>query len=152
VPSKWLAPQKPKELLDGFCPEPSKEEQIAVNSHGLMLFLRLADIEWVEVVGQGVALHVGPITHLLSDTLTAVAAKLPAEHFLRVNRTTLVNIAQIKELQPAIQGGYDVVLRDGTRVNRDTAGEARRVLSPEPKHGAERNRVPRKPKLSRWDW
>ena len=148
---KWLAPQKPKELLDGFCPEPHQEEQIAVNSNGLMLFLRLADIEWVEAVGQGVALHVGQMTHLLRDTLSAVAAKLPSDRFLRLNRSTLVNIAQIKELQPAVQGGYDVLLRDGTRLHRNTDGEAHRVLSPDPKPGAELNRVLRKPKLSRWD-
>jgi hypothetical protein len=136
VPFKWLAPQKPKELLDGFCPEPCQEEQIAVTSNGLMLFLRLADIEWVEAVGQGVALHVGQMTHLLRATLSAVTAKLPPDRFLRLNRSTLVNIAQIKELQPAVQGGYNVLLRDGTQLHRNTDGEAHRVLSPEPKPGA----------------
>ena len=56
------------------------------------------------------------MTHLLRDTLSAVAAKLPSDRFLRLNRSTLVNIAQIKELQPAVQGGYDVLLRDGTQL------------------------------------
>jgi hypothetical protein len=152
VPFKWLAPQKPEELLEGFCPEPRQEEQIAVTSNGLMIFLRLADIEWVEAVGQGVALHVGQMTHLLRYTLPALAAKLPPDRFLRLNRSTLVNIAQIKELQPTFQGGYDVLLRDGTRVSRHTEGEAHRVLSPEPKPSTELNNVPRKPRLSRWDW
>ena len=86
APLKPLAQQKPKGLLEGFCPEPCQEEQIAVNDNGLILFLRLADIEWVEAADNCVELHVGQQTHRLRDTLAAVAAKLPPDRFLRISR------------------------------------------------------------------
>ena len=113
---KWLAPQKPKKLLEGFCPEARPEEQIAVNSKGLILFLRLADIEWVEAGNNCVELHIGQETHRLRDTLAAVRAKLPPDRFLRLSRSTLVNIEQIKQLQPMFCGEYEVLLRNGTRL------------------------------------
>jgi two-component system LytT family response regulator len=103
-------------MLDGFCPEPCPEEQIAVNSNGLMLFLRLADVEWLEAVDNCVALHVGKQMHLLRETLAAVAAKLPSDRFLRIGPSTLVNIAQIKELQPMFHGRCGMLLHNGTRL------------------------------------
>jgi two-component system LytT family response regulator len=116
VPLKWVAPQKAEGLLEGFCPEPLQEEQIAVNSNGLMLFLRLADVEWLEAVDNCVALHVGKQTHLLRETLAAVAAKLPSDRFLRISPSTLVSRAQIKELQPMFHGRCGVLLHNGTRL------------------------------------
>ena len=115
-PLKWVAPQKSEGLLEGFCPEPLQEEQIAVNSNGLVLFLRLADVEWLEAVDNCVALHVGKQMHLLRETLAAVAAKLPSDRFLRISPSTLVNRAQIKELQPMLHGRCRVLLHNGTRL------------------------------------
>ena len=87
-----------------------------MNSGGLMLFLRLADIEWLEAVDNCVALHVGKQTHLLRETFTAVAAKLPSGRFLRIAPSTLVSFAQIKELQPLFHGRCGVLLRNGVRL------------------------------------
>jgi len=111
-----VAPQKPEGLLEGFCPEPLQEEQVAVNSNGLMVFLRLADVEWLEAVENCVALHVGKQTHLLRETLATVAAKLPPDRFLHIGPSTLVNRSQIKELQPLFHGRCGVLLRNGTRL------------------------------------
>ena len=110
APVKRLAPQQPKDLLEGFCPEPSQEEQIAVNSNGLMLSLRLADIEWMEAADNCVKLHIGKQTHRLRDTLAVVAAKLPPGLFLRISHSTLVNIEQIQGLQRMFFDDYEVVL------------------------------------------
>lgn len=117
APFKWVAPPKPDNLLEGFCPDPGAEERIAVNSNGLMLFLRLDDVEWVEAADDAVELHVGQQTYLVRSTLAAMAAKLPPNLFLRLSRWTLVNIKQIKELRANLQGEYEVRLRNGTRLS-----------------------------------
>jgi two-component system LytT family response regulator len=103
-------------LLEGFCPEPSQEEQIAVNSNGLMLFLRLADIEWMETADNCVKLRVGKQTHRLRDTLAVVAAKLPPGRFLRISRSTLVNVEHIMGVQRMFFDEYEVLLRNGARL------------------------------------
>lgn len=87
-----------------------------MNSNGLMLFLRLDDIEWVEAADDGVELHVGRQAHPVRGTLAAMAAKLPPNRFLRLSPWTLVNIKQIKELRANLQGEYEVRLRNGKRL------------------------------------
>ena len=87
-----------------------------MNSNGLMLSLRLADIEWMEAADNGVKLHVGKQTHRLRDALAVVAAKLPPGRFLRISRSTLVNIEQIMGLQRMFFDEYEVLLRNGRRL------------------------------------
>ena len=148
---KGLAPQKPNDLLDGFCLEARQEDRIALNSSGLILFLRLAEIEWVGAVDQGVELHVGQRTLRLRATLAAVAAKLPRDRFLHLNSSTVVNLAHIRELHPASLGGYDVVLRNGTRLSRHTNDAAPTIPAFDSTLDAKPKLPLRKPKLSRWD-
>ncbi len=109
-------PQRLPGLLEGFCPEPHPEEQVAVNSNGRLLLLRLADIDWLEIVEDGVALHAGKETHLLHDSLAAISAKLPPGRFLRVSSSALVNVAQIRSLRRLCQSEWRVLLRNGTRL------------------------------------
>jgi LytTr DNA-binding domain len=116
APVKKPPQTKTNELLEGFCPEPSQEEQIAVNANGLMLFLRLADIEWLEAADNGVKLRVGKQTHRLRDTLAALAAKLPPGRFLRISRSTLVNIEHVAGVQRMFFDEYEVLLRNGARL------------------------------------
>jgi two-component system LytT family response regulator len=48
--------------------------------------------------------------------MAALEARLPAEKFLRISRSTIVNVDRIKELQPRFHGEYVVILRNGTRL------------------------------------
>jgi DNA-binding LytR/AlgR family response regulator len=116
APLAELEPVKDQGLLEGFCAEPRPEEQIAVNSNGQMLFLPLADIAWVEAVEHGVEVHAGQATHRLRSNLETVAAKLPRDRFIRISPWTLVNTQQVKDIQPASHGNYEVRLRDGSRL------------------------------------
>ncbi len=82
-----------------------------------MLFLRLADIEWMETAENGVKLRVGKQTHQLRDTLAAVVAKLPPGRFLRISRSTLVNIEHILGVQRMFFDEYEVLLSNGARLS-----------------------------------
>jgi DNA-binding LytR/AlgR family response regulator len=104
-------------LLEGFCPEPQPEEQIPFKSEGRLLIVRLADIDWLEVSEGRVALHVGKETHLLDDSLSTAAAKLPSDRFLRISPSALVNVAQVKDTRVLCRGEWRVVLRNGRRLN-----------------------------------
>ena len=41
---------------------------------------------------------------------------LPSSKFMRISRSTIVNVDRIKELQPLFHGEYAVILRNGTRL------------------------------------
>jgi two-component system LytT family response regulator len=117
-------------LLEGFCPEPRPEDQVAVSASGCLLLLRLADIDWLEAEDGQVMLHVGRETHRLNKTLAAVMAKLPPERFVGITPFVAVNLRQIKGLRRLCQGEWQVLLRDGTRLAPQfVLGEAALVMA-----------------------
>jgi two-component system LytT family response regulator len=91
-------------------------ERLAVKSNGRIVFLRLTDIDLVEAADNYVKLCVGKETHMLRETMTALEEKLPPDRFMRISRSTIVNIESVKELHPMFHGEYMVTLRNGTRV------------------------------------
>lgn len=92
-------------------------ERLVVKSAGRVFFLRVDEIDWIEAAGNYVRLHVGKETHLLRDTMSSLEGRLDVKKFLRIHRSTMVNIERIQELQPLFHGDYVVILRDGTQLN-----------------------------------
>jgi two-component system, LytTR family, response regulator len=91
-------------------------ERIVVKNAGRLFFLRADEIDWVESSGNYVCLHVGAESHLLRETMAGIETRLDPERFIRIHRTAIVKIDQIRELHPLFHGEYEVVLRDGTRL------------------------------------
>jgi two-component system LytT family response regulator len=104
-------------LLAEMRPEARTTDRLAIKSGGRVLFLKLADIDWIEAADNYVNLHVGAESHLLRETMTALEARLDASQFLRINRSTIVNVERIKELRPMFHGDYAVILRNGSRLS-----------------------------------
>lgn len=94
----------------------SNAERIAVREDGVIRFIDVQDVDWVEAAGDGVMLHVGRGSHLVRRSLGEIVALLPSDRFLRIHRSTVVNIARVRELQPWFHGEYVVVLHDGTNL------------------------------------
>jgi two-component system LytT family response regulator len=91
-------------------------ERIVVKSDGEIVCLKPTEIDWAEAAGNYVCLHVGAVTHILRETITALENRLGARQFLRVHRSTLVNVDRIKTLKPSLYGDYSILLRDGTKL------------------------------------
>jgi len=91
-------------------------DRLAVKSAGKVLFLRVEEIDWIEAADNYVNLHIGNECHLHRETMAALEIRLPAQNFMRISRSTIVNIERIKELQPLFHGEYSVILRNGTRL------------------------------------
>lgn len=91
-------------------------ERLVVKDGGRIAFLRVEDIEWIEALGNYAGLHAGKETHLLRETMSALEARLNPEKFVRVHRSAIVNLEQIRELQPTFHGDFRILLRNGTRL------------------------------------
>jgi two-component system LytT family response regulator len=94
----------------------SGPERIAVKSGDRVLYLRVADIDWIEAADDLVKLHVGKTVHEHRATMAQIEQRLPASKFIRIHRSTIVNIERIREFQPWFQGDWILVLADGTRL------------------------------------
>jgi len=97
-------------------PEPAPGDRLIVKTAGRILFLSLSKIEWIEAADNYVNIHVGTEQHRLRETMTAIEGKLPSEQFLRISRSSIVNIAHIREMHPTLHGEYTVVLHGGTQL------------------------------------
>lgn len=95
---------------------PPGEDRLALRVDGRILLVRTDDVDWLEAMDDRVRVHVGRQAIVVRDTLTRLEGRLPMGRFLRVHRSSLVNVSRIRELQPWFQGDFVVVLGDGTRI------------------------------------
>ncbi len=91
-------------------------DRIMIKASGRVFFLRTEEIDWIEAAGNYVKLHVGKDSHLLRETMNTLETKLESKQFIRIHRSTIVNIERIQELQPLFHGDYVVILRDGSQL------------------------------------
>lgn len=91
-------------------------ERLLVKSDGRVLLVKVGDIDWVEAADNYVNLHVGKEAHMMRETMSALEGRLPPEKFMRISRSTIVNVERIQELQPMFHGEYIVLLRNGTKL------------------------------------
>lgn len=92
-------------------------ERLTVNSRGRILVVKTAEVDWVCSAGNYVELHIGSTVHLMRTSLGALWKKLPQNSFLRISRSSVVNLDRIKEIRPKTHGDYVVILQDGTLLN-----------------------------------
>jgi two-component system LytT family response regulator len=76
------------------------------------VFVAVEAITWFEAARNYVLLHTARETFIMRSTLDAVQARVDPEQFARVNRSALVNVEFIKELQPWTNGEYRILLKD----------------------------------------
>jgi two-component system, LytTR family, response regulator len=91
-------------------------DRLVVKAVGRVFFLKTDEIDWIEAAGNYVKLHVGRESHMIRETMNGIEAKLDPSQFLRIHRSTVVNIDRIKELHPMFSGDYAVILRNGTEL------------------------------------
>jgi len=91
-------------------------ERLMVKTEGRVLLIKTEDLDWVEAADNYVNLHVGAEAHLMRETMNSLEGKLPPEKFMRISRSTIVNLERIKELQPMFHGEYVVILKNGTKL------------------------------------
>ncbi len=93
---------------------PKYLERLVIKSGGRVTLLPAAEIEWIDADGDYVRIHVGKAWHLLRETMKNLEAQLDPARFVRIHRSTIVNLEKVKELQPFFRGEYVVVLHQGT--------------------------------------
>lgn len=93
------------------------ESRLVIKANGRVVFLDLDSIEWVEAAANYVRLNVGKESYLHRETISRVSERLDANHFVRIHRSTIVNVRKIKELIPVNSGEYVVVLKSGRELS-----------------------------------
>jgi two-component system LytT family response regulator len=88
-------------------------------------------VDWLESAGNYVRLHAGERSWLVRATLASVQASLDPARFVRIHRSTIVNLDRVREVQPWVGGDYIAILKDGRklRVSRTHREELLRPIA-----------------------
>jgi len=98
-------------------PVPERLTRIPIRNGDRTTFVKTSQIDYAESAGNYVVLHVGKENHVVRETLTALEEKLDPRKFARVNRSTLVNLEQNKEIQPLFKVEHAVLLHNGKQLS-----------------------------------
>jgi two-component system LytT family response regulator len=90
--------------------------RLAIRSAGRIVLIDVERIDRCEAAGNYVAVHVGSKAHLLRETMASIAARLDPSCFVRISRSAIVNLQRVSELHPLLNGDFEAVMADGTRV------------------------------------
>jgi len=91
-------------------------DRIVVRSAGRVCFVKTSDVDWIQASGDYVTLHTGKKEWLLRETLTELERQLSGKGFIRIHRSTIVNLDRVTELRPADNGEYQVILNNGAEL------------------------------------
>lgn len=94
--------------------------RIMVRIRDRIRIVHVDEVDWFESAGNYVRIRAGRETFLIRRTLASLAETLDPARFVRIHRTTIVNLDRIRELRPAAGGDYVAILEDGSerRVSR----------------------------------
>ncbi|HLX82875.1 MAG TPA: LytTR family DNA-binding domain-containing protein [Terriglobales bacterium] len=104
------------ELLSQTKPRPA-DRNLALKTRGRIVFLDPDEIDWIEAAANYVKVIAGKESYLLREGIGHVSNRLDPALFVRIHRSTIVNVRRIKELQPCENGEYIAVLRSGKELS-----------------------------------
>jgi two-component system LytT family response regulator len=74
----------------------------------------VSDIDWVDAAGDYMCLHVGGKTHIMRSTMKELLDKLPADVFVRIHRSTIVNVHRVTSVSSLSKGEFRLQLGSET--------------------------------------
>jgi two-component system LytT family response regulator len=90
-----------------------------------VVFVNPSDVDWIEADNYYAKLHVAGKAHLLRVSMNELEEKLDPRTFLRIHRSSIINLDRVKELHQNPNGEYVVVLKDGTELKLSRARRER---------------------------
>jgi two-component system LytT family response regulator len=96
---------------------PGSDDRLVVKSRGKIRFVDVDDVDWIEAAGNYVRLHLSDgETELVRETMTRLEERLDPDQFMRIHRSSIVNLGRVEEIRHWSSGEYVVELEDGTEL------------------------------------
>ena len=108
-----------------------QRRSLAIRSVRGVDFVAVDDLVWVEAEDSYVRLHTRDGRfHLMRTTMTRLEVELDARDFVRVHRSAIVRLDQVRHMESLDHGDARIVLHDGTkvRVSRTRGARVRAAL------------------------
>jgi two-component system, LytTR family, response regulator len=99
--------------------------RIVFKSRGRILFLPVSDIRWIGAEENYVRICTGSETHLLRETMTRLEEKLDPSVFMRIHRSSIVNLHFVKEVRSEPPNEFTVVMVNGQKFSMSRSYHSR---------------------------
>ena len=97
-------------------------KRLLVHSGTKNSFVSVNEIEWIEAADYYSCLHVGSKSYMLREPIKQLASSLNPDKFVRIHRSVIVNIEQVREIfREGKSEGY-VSLTNGQRLRMSKVG------------------------------
>jgi two-component system, LytTR family, response regulator len=110
-------------------PHPLPQVQISVTEGKTTTLIPVSSVLYIHAADPYIAIYSSGKKHLISQTLSGISAQLDLR-FLRIHRSTIVNVREVRKWTSRGNGDYDVVMSDDTilRLSRNYARMFREVM------------------------
>ncbi|HEY2819496.1 MAG TPA: LytTR family DNA-binding domain-containing protein [Candidatus Acidoferrum sp.] len=99
-------------LIDQVLRDRGFSERLLIREESRAYFVNVRDISWIESERNYLILHCGSKSHTMRGTLDSIEEALDPKLFARINRSSIVRLDAIREMQPWFHGEYKVILHD----------------------------------------
>lgn len=113
-------------------PEPAdRTDRVVLKTGSDLHFIKTADIIWVESQADFVKVHTTGAAQLVRETLQSLEARVDPAKFLRIHRSSLINLDHVKKVTPALYGDYTVLMSDDSklRLSRKNRGKLKQLIA-----------------------
>lgn len=104
--------------------------KFVIKSTGKISFINVDEINYIEAEGNYLTLHTTNSKNLYRDTITNISEMLNPEIFIRIHRSYIIKIENIKEMQSYFNSEYIITLKDNTKLKsgRSYKAEVEKLL------------------------
>lgn len=106
-------------------PQRAPLERIAVRKGDHLKIVNVSEIYWLEALEDYVRLHTARGQYLVPQRLGDLEQQLDRERFLRIHRSSMVNLDMVEEIHPWSSGRYLLRLKDGSELETSKSGAKR---------------------------
>jgi two-component system LytT family response regulator len=86
------------------------------------ILLPVEKIEWIEAASYYCCLHTNGHRYMLRETITELSNKLDPQRFVRIHRSSIVNLDHIREIYREGHGDGSIVLINGRKLRMSKVG------------------------------
>jgi two-component system LytT family response regulator len=117
--------EKIRNLLRHIQSDKQYLKNILVKKAGKIIMLNINEVQWMEAEGDYVNLHTAEDSYLVLQSLKQLETRLEPDKFVRVHRSSIVNLEAVKEIAPWSKGKWKIILKDGNEIIISRSGAQR---------------------------
>lgn len=105
-------------------------EKMIVSNGRTHVTISIQDIQYIAAAPPYIAIHLNDKNYLDAGTLKSIQEKLAKKDFIRIHKSTIVNVRQVKSYTSRSNGDYDVTMNNETilRLSRNFASDFKKAF------------------------